>query len=202
MTETLKKAIAAGLAITIGAAVYTSLENKIAGAILFSLGLFLICSFGWNLFTGKIGYVFANKNQPNVFVIWLGNLIGTVAGSGALRIARPVLHDTAAAMTQTKLSMPYVSVFLAAVFCGILMYAAVENFRKNPNSASGIFGIVFCVSVFILAGFEHSIADMCYFVIGVESAAEALKALVFVLVVSCGNACGSWLIRWLSGSLA
>ena len=65
MAETLKKAIAAGFMIGIGAVIYISCENKIAGALLFTVGLFAVCAFGMNLFTGKIGYIISNKNKPN-----------------------------------------------------------------------------------------------------------------------------------------
>ena len=46
----------AGLVITLGATAYLSLESTMAGALMFTVGLFAICSFGWNLFTGKVCY--------------------------------------------------------------------------------------------------------------------------------------------------
>ena len=90
--ESLKKSVAAGLMIGIGCIVYLSLESKIAGALLFSVGLFLICSFGMFLFTGKIGYIIKTGNKPNCAVIWLGNLFGSIAVSVIARIAKPSLH--------------------------------------------------------------------------------------------------------------
>jgi len=47
--------------IGVGAVIYLSLENKVIGALLFSVGLLSICCLGLNLFTGKIGYVVENK---------------------------------------------------------------------------------------------------------------------------------------------
>ena len=46
----------AGLVITLGATAYLLLDNIMAGALMFTVGLFAICSFGWNLFTGKVCY--------------------------------------------------------------------------------------------------------------------------------------------------
>ena len=67
------KSILAGIAIAIGA--YINLKiGGIAGAILFSVGLFLVCNFGLNLYTGKVGYTGIIKNLP----ILLGNLIGAM----------------------------------------------------------------------------------------------------------------------------
>ena len=47
-----------GVCIGIGGVVFLSCENKVVGAVFFCLGLFAICTFGFNLFTGKVGYVF------------------------------------------------------------------------------------------------------------------------------------------------
>ena len=192
-----KKSVAAGLMIGIGAAVYLLCENKIVGAILFSVGLFAICSFGMFLFTGKIGYVIKSKNDPNCALIWFGNLIGSTIMSVAVRIAKPDIHTVAAEVAAKKVSQNWVSIILLSLICGILMYVAVDNFAKNPHTVSGISGIVLCVSVFILCGFEHSIADMNYCVLAVSSVSEALRYLVFLIVVSVGNGLGALATRWL-----
>lgn len=197
MLTELKKSIAAGAMIGIGCTVYLSCENKIVGAILFSVGLFAICSFGMFLFTGKIGYVISNKNKPNCAVIWLGNFIGSIIVSAAVRLAKPDIHTVAAQVMEKKMSLSWVSVIILSFLCGILMYIAVDNFAKHPHSISGIVGIVFCVSVFILCGFEHSIADMNYCVMAVSSFKEALQYLLFLIAVSVSNGLGAITIRQL-----
>ena len=55
------RALMTGFAIGIGGAVYLSCDNKYLGAFLFGTGLFVILSFGFNLFTGKVGYAVVNK---------------------------------------------------------------------------------------------------------------------------------------------
>ena len=74
-------AILAGAAIAIGGAAFLSVESKILGSVLFTVGLFTVCSFGLNLYTGKVCYVFENKLSYtlDVIIIWLGNLVGTWA---------------------------------------------------------------------------------------------------------------------------
>lgn len=66
------------------------------------------------------------------------------------------------------------------------MFIAVRIFKKK-NSA---LGILFCIPVFILSGFEHSIADAFYL-----SAASMfnLKAALYVLNVVLGNTAGGLL---------
>ena len=70
MAEEWKKSVASGVMISVGATVYLSCPNKIAGAFLFAIGLFVICSYGLNLFTGKIGYVLSAKNYLQCARIW------------------------------------------------------------------------------------------------------------------------------------
>ncbi len=198
MAETFKKAIAAGFAIGIGAVIYISCENKTVGALLFTVGLFAVCAFGMNLFTGKIGYVLANKNKPNCLLIWLGNLLGASGGMALARIAKPSLHTAARSMMEAKMSLSYAYVPILAFFCGALMYLAVENYRANPHGFGKVTGLFLCVSVFILCGFEHSIADMCYAALAVESVSEALSYMAFLIVVSVFNGIGALTVRWLT----
>ena len=45
--------ILAGISIAIGGTVFLSLDNKVLGALFFTVGLFAVCTFGFNLYTGK-----------------------------------------------------------------------------------------------------------------------------------------------------
>ena len=196
--NTFKKAVAAGMMIGIGATIFLATESKVAGAFFFSVGLFLICSFGMNLFTGKIGYVLSNKNDPNCLVIWAGNLVGSLITAGLVRIAKPQYAEKALQMADAKMAMSIPAVCITALFCGMLMYAAVENFRRHPHEVSGIFGVAMCVTAFILCGFEHSIADMSYLIFACPSFAEVLPYLGFLLLVTIGNGLGALLLRYLT----
>ncbi len=198
MMETLRKSVAAGAAISIGATIYLVSESKLAGALLFTIGLFVICSFGMNLFTGKIGYVLENRNRPNCLVIWLGNFLGCILSSSLIRLAKPSLQEIAGKLVEAKLGLPWYSVLILGFFCGILMYLAVENFRSSTNDFGKIIGLFLCVSVFILCGFEHSIADMSYCVFGISSFRELPAILLFLLAVSAANALGSLAVRFLT----
>ena len=198
MAETLKKSVAAGFMIGIGAVIYISCENKTVGALLFTVGLFAVCAFGMNLFTGKIGYIFSSKNNPNCLVVWFGNLLGASAGMTLARIAKPSLHTAARSMMEAKMQINYAYMPVLAFFCGVLMYLAVENYRANPHGFGKAIGLFLCVSVFILCGFEHSVADMCYAALAVESVSEVFRYMVFLIVVSVFNGLGALAIRWLT----
>jgi len=58
-----------------------------------------------------------------------------------------------------------------------------------------IAGIVFCIPVFILCGFEHSIADLFYFA---ASGIVSLEACLFLWIVILGNALGGMLLPLLN----
>ena len=72
------------------------------------------------------------------------------------------------------------------------MYLAVSIYRDNKTPM----GILFCVPVFILAGFEHSIADVFYFG---ASGIFSLKVPLFFAVVMLGNSFGGLLLPFING---
>lgn len=187
--------VLAGAAISLGGIAYLSADNRILGAFLFCIGLFAVCTFELNLFTGKVCYIFNNKPVYTLWVlaIWLGNLIGTVLTGLAICLTRqgPALKEAAIQVCEAKLSDSLLSVFILAVFCNIIIYFAVEGFKSNPHQLGKYFGIALCIMVFILSGYEHCIANMFYFTVaGVWSG----KAVFYLAVITLGNACGGVII--------
>lgn len=186
--------ILGGMCIGIGGVVFLSCDSKVAGAVFFCLGLFTICTFGFNLYTGKVGYVFDNPLPYTWFVlsVWLGNLVGTGIVGYAVRVTRiSGIAEKAAALCQAKLDDGLISIFILSVFCNILMFIAVDGYKNNPHELGKYLGIFLGVIVFILCGFEHCVANMFYFsVANVWSG----KALLYMLVMSVGNACGGVII--------
>lgn len=188
------QSILGGMAIGIGGTVFLSLENRVLGAFLFSVGLFVICTFGLNLFTGKVCYIFDNKPSYTLFTltVWLGNLVGTGIVGLVLKATRiSGIAETARAICQVKLDDSILSVFILAVFCNIMIYIAADGFKNNSHELGKYFGIILGIMVFILCGFEHCIANMFYFTIaGVWSG----KALLYIVIISLGNTLGGVLI--------
>ncbi len=186
--------VAAGLFIGIGGTVFLSCDNRVVGAILFSVALLSICYLGLFLFTGKIGYIAVQHDKQSVvsvIVTLIGNILGTLTAGLLTGYMKPAVIETARGLCENKLLLlAPMQVVVAGIFCGILMYTAVELFKTN-NTPAGIF---FCVPVFILAGFEHSIADMYYFFTARMFTGEVL---VFLLLVVFGNTIGGMLVPWL-----
>lgn len=183
-------AIAAGVTIGIGGAVFLSIENRIVGALMFTVGLYTICMQELNLYTGKVGYL---TERPvsylvDLVLIWCGNLCGTMLSALMVNGTRiSGIAETAKGMCEVKVNDSLGSLFLLGVFCGMLMYIAVDGYAKTKNPIILFMG----VATFILCGFEHCIADMFYFSL---AGMWTGKALVVVLVITLGNSLGGILI--------
>ena len=102
------------------------------------------------------------------------------------------IGERAAEMCSAKLAQFPLYTFIRGFFCGILMYLAVSIY-KEKNS---VLGILFCVPVFILCGFEHSIADMFY--LG-ASGIFSVKIIPFTALVVAGNTFGAIVLPLLKG---
>lgn len=191
--ESWVKSILAGVCIAVGGVIYLSVENKVVGAALFATGLFTICTFGYNLFTGKVCYLpdAQNKGQYLRWLaqIWVGNLIGAAGVGYLIRLTRAgeALAQKAQGLCDTKLGDTPWSIFLLAILCNLMIYIAVENYRSNPHPVGKYIAIFLGVMVFILAGFEHCVANMFYFSVANR---WGLQTVAYLLVMTLGNAVG------------
>ena len=163
----LVSAVIAGGMIGMGGTVYLSQQNPVVGSFLFAVGLFTVVVFQLQLYTGKIGYLpfQTPKYLLELLITWVGNFIGTFLVATMVHNSR--IYDGMAEKVQTiastKLNDEFLSIFLLAVFCGILMFIAVDVFRNQTGSTIRFIGVFVPVMVFILSGFEHVIANMFYF---------------------------------------
>ena len=173
------KSIFAGIMIGIAGLIYLTIPINWIGAILFSIGLIIICLMGYNLYTGKIGYIDSYKKIPLMLKYILGNFIGVFLVSLTSTIDSSTL-------VEAKLQIPYWLLLLKSIGCGFLMFIAVDTY-KQKNS---IIGIICGIPAFILAGFEHSIADLFYFC---QSGMFNWQMIIFILIVIIGNAIGALL---------
>ncbi|MDE5946222.1 MAG: formate/nitrite transporter family protein [Oscillospiraceae bacterium] len=189
-----------------GGVVYLSCDNKYLGAMLFGLGLYTIIQFGFYLFTGKVGYI-VNKGVkyiPEVLLILFGNFIGTFVTAFLVNQTRfgNAISEKAYNIMEGKLADSPLSAFILAIFCGMLMYIAVENAsisRKTNSDVSIIAGTLLAIMVFILSGFNHCIADMFYLFV---SGNYKTEAIVYFICVILGNSVGGMtlpVIRKLGG---
>ena len=181
------KAILSGFMIAFGCIIYLMCPNKMVGALLFSFGLLTIVCRELYLFTGKIGYI-RQVGIVNILLTILGNFVGTYIIGTTIQLTRLPIAESVSSVVSTKLNDSIPSLFILSIACGVLMYLAVDSYKK---SRSWLF-VILPVVIFILSGFEHSIANMCYFTL-----ANAWEPRTFLLigVMILGNAVGSWIMN-------
>lgn len=204
-----------GVMIGIGGIVSLSCDNRYLGAFLFSLGLFAIIHFQYGLYTGKVGYILDRDAAyvGETFFTLLSNGIGTALAAGLIhltRFARDVkvsgmdlsLMERAQASIASKFSDNPVSMLVLAVFCGLMMFTAVEGCRKctaKNDHAAALFVVILPIMVFILSGFNHCVADLFYYFLA--GCPLPQRALIYFPLVILGNLIGGVavpLLKWLS----
>ena len=194
--------------------------GRLLGAVCFSLGLVLVVVAGAELFTGNNllmmawadGKLRTAEVAKNWLVVALANLVGAgglallVVLSGHLELNSGGVGKQAVAIATNKLAAPLDQVFFRAVLCNMLVCLAVWMSMAGRSVVDKAVAIVFPISAFVAAGFEHSVANMYLFPvamlrqglhpINVAGANELTLggALVHTLVVLFGNAVGGALL--------
>ena len=191
--------ILAGMAIGMGGCGYLSCENKVVGALLFSVGLLTILGFRWKLFTGML----CSKNKlGEMIVCYIGNYSGTAIVSVIFWFSRAFdsekLADFANFAT-AKLEKPLLSTFCSAILCEFCIFIAVIGYKKVHFVLGKYFCVVIGIMVFVISGFEHSIADMYYMGLsGANDMAMIGRIIIFLAVVTAGNVVGAVILRLFS----
>ncbi len=184
--------ISAGILVSIGGTVFLCCENKVVGAVFFSVALLSICYLNCSLFTGKVGFLPYKHGKEEISVLLLGllgNLIGAYVFGISMKYCLGGLEQNAYLSCVNKLeSNNFLTALIKGAACGALMFVAVFVFKEHGKNP---LGILFCIPTFILCGFEHSIADMFYFA---ASGIYSLEATGFIMTVVLGNAIGAILL--------
>lgn len=148
--------------------------SRVLGGVCFSLGLLLVVVAGAELFTGNnllaIAWADSQLSTGEVLYNWsvvcAANLVGA-AGLAALvflsghasmnggAIGRATLEIAAA-----KCSLPFWEAFFRGVLCNVLVCMAIWMTLAGRSVTDKLVAIVFPISAFVAAGFEHSIANM------------------------------------------
>ena len=196
--------ILAGIAIGLGGflnllLVSTGIEAlRYLGGFVFSVGLFTVCFFGLHLYTGKIGYVMENNRSYalSLLIMYVGNVIGAV-GFGYLMHLTGVIQDTALTVALNKIvfdgtnGASPLKILLYSFFCCIMVFLAVDIYKKSKNWFIKVGGLVVCVALFVITGMEHCVANMFYFAFANVYATNFLNAFLALLIATAGNSLGA-----------
>lgn len=195
--------ILAGFCIGLGGTVFLRLKDafpggNVVGALLFTVGLFTVCTRGYALYTGKACYLFDNKLPGylgDLAVIWVGNLLGAMLLGAlenltAMTGAESGVNVTAAALVSGKMGDSYLSLFVLGILCNIFIFIAVNGYAKNPHQLGKYLALFLGVSVFILCGTEHSVADMYYWAVSGVLYDQPGESFLRLFIITLGNLVG------------
>lgn len=206
---TIKKAITSGVFIAMGVFVYLSCDIKYIGAFLFSLGLFCVCEYKLNLFTGMIGYAVENtklqgkKAILDLLKVLLFNIVGISVMCILLSFtASQDVLDKAVDIVEGSVELNLASLLIKSIMCGVIMIIAVDRYKICEGMAKYI-AIFVGIPVFILSGYYHSIAYVGYLTLAVCSGKLSAnvtipKIILVILLAVIGNAIGSIVMRYLT----
>ncbi len=192
-------AILAGILIGIAGTLYLSYyqTNLLGAAVLFSFGLLIIVTLNYNLYTGKVGYLIDNKLSyfVDLLLIILGNLIGLAFMALIIHLSNKTnIIDNANIILNNKLSFNMWQSFLLSIPCGMLMYLGVDGYKRSENVVAKVLILVFAVTIFLVIGFEHSIANLYYLLL--KNSWNFDQVLYFLLWII-GNGIGSVMLNYL-----
>lgn len=182
--------IAAGMCISLGAFASVGLPKPING-IVFSAGLVMIILMQLQLFTGNILRAKDGFSVEMVSKYWLLVYIGNFIGCF---LSAKIIIYSGFDMTQTstiasyKAGLPFLDALLRGIFCNVLVCIAVFLSKRVPTVTAGkVLVIMIPVTLFVISGFEHSIANMFYFSTGNTS-------FYNLIPVTIGNIIGGLLV--------
>jgi nitrite transporter NirC len=190
----------------------------VSGAV-FSAALTIVIFAGSELFTGTAMYmpmaVLSGRSTiPQLFGVWtatwLGNFVGAVvlallfkAAGGGVIFGEGREHFLSA--VAGKLSAPSSELFFRGLLCNWLVCLAIWMCNRTDDASAKIFLIFWPITIFVAAGFEHSVANMFTFATALlmDSSNSVSISSVFrnLIWVTLGNvaggavfvACGYWL---------
>lgn len=154
--------------------------SRLFGGVTFSLGLILVVVAGAELFTGNNLLVMAwasNKITTkelivNWLIVYLANLAGAlglvflVVLSNHWQMNGSAVGTNAVRIAAAKAALPFWEAFFKGVVCNILVCLAVWLALAGRSVIDKIFAVIFPISAFVAAGFEHSIANMYFIPLG------------------------------------
>ena len=147
---------------------------QIGGGLVFSLGLVLVTVAGAELFTGNNllamawadGKISSRELLRNWVLVCGANFAGAaglallVYASGHTQMGEGAVGRTVARIAFAKQELPPWEAFLRGILCNVLVCMAVWMAMAGRSLVDKVVAVVFPISAFVAAGFEHSIANM------------------------------------------
>ncbi len=188
--RTFALAVAAGMFIAFGAVFATTVSAgagalpfgvaKLLGGLVFCLGLILVVGAGAELFTGNTlivvsvleGRASVGALLGNWGVVYAGNFLGSVLIAAMVYLGREYTFGggavgvTALSIAEHKVHLDFLQAVVLGTLCNTLVCLAIWLCAGARTMAGKILAIIFPITAFVAAGFEHSIANMYFIPMG------------------------------------
>lgn len=184
-------ALLAGAFIAMGAIFATTVSAGTAGVLpfgvarlltglVFCLGLILVIVGGAELFTGNNLIVMAWAGRKvttaqllrNWIIVYIGNFVGSLGTAVILFWSKQYMFGGGAVgvaalnIANAKSSLGFGQAVALGILCNALVCLAVWLTFSARSTMDKIAAIIFPITAFVAAGFEHSIANMYFIPIG------------------------------------
>jgi formate transporter len=172
--------------------------GRVLGGVAFSMGLLLVVVAGAELFTGNNllamawadGRITTRELLRNWIVVALANFLGA-AGlallvwlSGHTAMNDGAIAEQVLRIGQAKCAASLSTLFWSGVLCNMLVCLALWMAMAGRSVTDKFIAIVFPISAFVAAGFEHSIANMYLLVLALMLKIDAAGAYDAITVVN------------------
>jgi formate/nitrite transporter len=151
--------------------------TRLLMGLVFSLGLILVVIGGAELFTGNNLIVMAWANGKvtgsallrNWLIVYAGNFVGSIGTVLLMFLTRQhtfganAMGITALRIGVAKVDITFVQAIALGILCNALVCMAVWLTYSARSTMDKIAAVIFPITAFVAAGFEHSIANM-YFI--------------------------------------
>ncbi|GAB4278294.1 MAG: formate transporter FocA [Candidatus Promineifilaceae bacterium] len=154
--------------------------SKLLIGLVFCLGLILVVVAGAELFTGNNLIVMAWANGKvttkgllrNWGIVYTGNFVGSVATAVLMLFSKQytfgggLIGKTALGIANGKVNLDFMQAIALGILCNALVCLAVWLTFSARSTMDKIAAIIFPITAFVAAGFEHSVANMYFIPMG------------------------------------
>lgn len=190
--------VMAGVFIGFGALLFTLVTSdtaltyamsRILGGISFSLGLILVIVAGAELFTGNNllamawadGKIGITEVLRNWVIVCFSNFAGAlllallVVQSGHPSMNNGAVENHYLEIAAAKCTIPFQTAFFSGILCNMLVCLAVWMALAGRSVMDKVIAIIFPITAFVAAGFEHSVANMYFILMGIFLNADSMQ---------------------------
>jgi formate transporter len=183
--------------------------SRLLAGLVFCLGLILVVCGGAELFTGNTlmvmawaaGKVRLSEMLRAWTIVYAGNLVGALGMALLVYLSGQPLHgkgavgEVALRLALEKATQEPVAAFFLGILCNVLVCLAVWLAMGARTTSDKVLAVLFPVSAFVVAGFEHSVANMYIIPLGLFMKAWASDALWLHVAITPADLAG---LTWTS----